>query len=79
MFDLSAAADTAAERLKASSDKSQLSFFRITEAVVRGTGVSNYNDVNRLVKELRSELRRRSAVKRRADAAAKRAAQKAAS
>jgi hypothetical protein len=71
MYSLSTAADLAAKRLEESEDKSKLAFYRITEQAVRGCGITNPSILHARVKDVRAELRRRSAQKRRAIAATK--------
>lgn len=78
-FKLSEAADKAAKKLEESKDKSRLTFFRITEQVVRGAGVTNPSHLAARARDVRNELRRRSAAKRRAEAVAKQLAKKLAS
>lgn len=74
MFDLTHAANTAAERLAASADKSNLKFYQITRDVVRGQGITNPSSLDARTRELRAELRRRSALKRKAEVETKRQA-----
>lgn len=72
MADIELLASRARDKLATSNDKSKLRFLQITEQVVKGSGISHPPDVQRITRQVRNALSRRSAKKRTAEAARKR-------
>lgn len=70
-LDITALAHTAAQRFRESKDHSKDSFYRITEQVVRGQGVTNSNIVRKRAHEVRLRMNEFSAAKHHAEAEAK--------
>jgi hypothetical protein len=74
MADIKGWTDRAAELLKKAPWEGPITFYHVSEKVVRGTGITNQGEVKKFTKQVRDALARRSATARRARAANKNAA-----
>ena len=73
-IDLDKLAEVAAERLRSVTRDRRLAFYQITAALVRGSGVTNPDQLRNLAKRLRQRMREHNARKRSAAAAGRRRA-----
>lgn len=73
MADIKALVRLATTRLGTSPVDRTARFYRITEEVVRGTGITNKSDITRITKKVRNEMSAGSGRAKKAQAAARKA------